>query len=47
MILNETVAAIADAIREKTGKEMILVSGITEEMLAKYRITKEQFYTLE
>ena len=30
-----------------TIKDVILGSGITEESLAKYRITKEQFYSLE
>ena len=37
---------IKSAGQEATLKESILGSGITEEALAKYRITKEQFYNL-
>lgn len=54
---NNNVAPIAVAIdmslivgvggQQGTIKDAILESGTTEEALAKYRITKEQFYSLE
>lgn len=54
---NEEVDPIAVAIdmsllvgvsgQQMTIKDSILVAGITEESLAKYRITKEEFYNIE
>lgn len=38
---------VSAAGQQITIKDSILDSGTTEESLAKYRITKEQFYTLE
>lgn len=38
---------ISAAGQQTTVKELILASGTTEESLAKYRITKEQFYSLD